>query len=134
MNDGAALNINQRFEVIYCYKCSIPFAVPANIRSQWVDGGDSFYCPHGHRQSYTESTTQKLEKQLAHEKKLKEWAQHDAENSRKAASKAERQRRAQKGVVTKLKNRAKAGVCPCCTRTFKQLAAHMKNKHPEFQE
>lgn len=22
--------------------------------------------------------------------------------------------------------------CPCCKRTFKQLAAHMKNKHPEF--
>jgi hypothetical protein len=25
-----------------------------------------------------------------------------------------------------------AGVCPCCKRTVKQLAAHMKEKHPEF--
>ena len=24
------------------------------------------------------------------------------------------------------------GVCPCCTRTFPNLAAHMKTKHPDF--
>lgn len=32
----------------------------------------------------------------------------------------------------KLKRRVKAGVCPCCKRTFKQLVAHMKHKHPDF--
>lgn len=25
-----------------------------------------------------------------------------------------------------------AGMCPCCRRTFKQLAEHMKSKHPDF--
>lgn len=33
----------------------------------------------------------------------------------------------------RLKKRIKHGVCPCCRRTFKQLAAHMKTKHPTFK-
>lgn len=31
-----------------------------------------------------------------------------------------------------LETRAANGVCPCCHRTFKQLARHMKTKHPDF--
>lgn len=44
----------------------------------------------------------------------------------------ERQLIAQKGQVTKLRKRAKAGVCPCCNRTFVGLQRHMAQKHPEF--
>lgn len=132
MSEGVALQLIEKFEVIHCYKCSIPFAVPAKTRRRWIDNGNSFYCPNGHSQCYTESNVQKLEKKLELEKKRKEWAERDAENQRKRADTAERRRRAQKGVNTKLKKRAQAGVCPCCNRTFKQLAAHMKNKHPDF--
>jgi hypothetical protein len=53
----------------------------------------------------------------------------------------ERSHAATRGVVTRKKNeakklreRARAGVCPCCHRTFKQLAAHMANKHPDYAE
>lgn len=127
MSEGIALQITQNFETICCYKCQILFAVPAQSRRRWIDSGESFYCPNGHSQHYTESTVQKLEKQLAQQKKRTEWARQEAEeNKRKAA--------AQKGQVTKLKNRAKAGVCPCCKRHFKQLEAHMQNKHPDFNE
>lgn len=38
-----------------------------------------------------------------------------------------------KGVATRLKNRAAHGVCPCCNRTFQQLARHMSAKHPDFK-
>lgn len=31
-----------------------------------------------------------------------------------------------------LRNRAAAGVCPCCNRTFEQLGRHMTTKHPEY--
>ena len=34
--------------------------------------------------------------------------------------------------MARLKKRVTHGVCPCCSRTFKQLAAHMKLKHPEM--
>lgn len=41
------------------------------------------------------------------------------------------EREARKAVEKKL-NRVSAGTCPCCNRSFKQLAAHMKNKHPDY--
>lgn len=133
MSDGAVLNINQKFEVIYCYKCNIGFAVSASIRRRWSDAGDNFYCPNGHIQHYTESDVQKLEKQLAQETKRKEWAEQDAIRQRERADTNEKRRISQKAATTRLRNRAKAGVCPCCTRSFKQLAAHMSNKHPDFK-
>jgi hypothetical protein len=45
---------------------------------------------------------------------------------------AEHSARAYKGQATRLRNRAKAGVCPCCKRTVSQLARHMASKHPDF--
>jgi hypothetical protein len=26
------------------------------------------------------------------------------------------------------------GVCPCCNRTFQNLARHMAGKHPDYEE
>lgn len=43
-----------------------------------------------------------------------------------------RLRRAAEGRTRAVKRRVAAGVCPCCTRTFQNLAAHMQNKHPGF--
>jgi 4-hydroxy-3-methylbut-2-en-1-yl diphosphate synthase IspG/GcpE len=31
-----------------------------------------------------------------------------------------------------LAKRAKAGVCPCCNRTFSNMAEHMKKQHADF--
>jgi hypothetical protein len=35
-------------------------------------------------------------------------------------------------VATRIRNRIAAGVCPCCTRTFKNVARHIKDKHPTY--
>jgi chemotaxis response regulator CheB len=43
-----------------------------------------------------------------------------------------REHSATRAQLTKTKKRVANGVCPCCNRTFKQLARHMKAKHPEF--
>lgn len=34
---------------------------------------------------------------------------------------------------TRIKNRVKNGVCPCCNRTFENLARHMQAKHSDFK-
>ena len=132
MTDGAALKISQQFEVIYCCNCKIAFAVPADIRRRWLDDGSYFYCPNGHSQHYSENSVAKLEKQLASERKRREWAQQEAARQREQAEESERRRIAQKAATTRLRNRAKSGLCPCCNRHFNQLEAHMKNKHPEI--
>jgi hypothetical protein len=36
-------------------------------------------------------------------------------------------------ATKRLKQRVAAGVCPCCNRTFTNLAEHMAGQHAEFQ-
>ena len=45
-----------------------------------------------------------------------------------------RRRAAAKGQLTKVKKRVGNGVCPCCTRSFTDLARHMESKHPAYVE
>lgn len=109
---------------IDCCTCGILFCVPEDLKSMWLKHpGRSFYCPNGHSMHYTgKSDAQKL--------KEKE-AQLDFE--RRKNEQLKNSERSLKGQITKLKNRSKAGVCPCCNRTFKQLARHMKSKHPDYE-
>ena len=50
---------------------------------------------------------------------------------RKAAEDALSKERA---AAIAMKKRAQAGVCPCCTRTFTNVARHMKTKHPDYNK
>jgi len=122
-----ARNIRQEFTVIHCGRCGGSYALDEGVRSNHQEYGTSWNCPYCKTSwGYHESEADELRKQLEKERKKTkraEWERTNAENSL----------RTQKGVNTKLKNRVKEGVCPCCHRTFKQLAAHMKNKHPGFQ-
>lgn len=133
MNEGQAVNLWDTFETITCFKCGITFAVPASVRRRWLDSGDSFYCPNGHSQHYTESTVEKQKKEIERLRKEKEWAEQAKYNALDQADHAERRASAMKGVNTKIKKRIGNGVCPCCNRTFKNLASHMETKHPKYK-
>lgn len=37
-----------------------------------------------------------------------------------------------KGAHQRTKNRVAKGVCPCCNRSFTNLAKHMAGQHPDF--
>ena len=96
--------------------------------------GFTFYCPHGHGQVFRAGETEADKLRRARDNLKQQQARYedwlrDANEARKSA---ERQAAAAKGQVTRLKNRASAGVCPCCNRTITQLARHMKTKHPDF--
>jgi len=117
-----------------CIKCGVSFALPEEFRANLHRTGGFFYCPAGHGQGWDEGEDErkkkdlktKLEaaqKELDAERKRKEWAEQDARNQANIAKKAQTE-------LANLTKRTHAGVCPCCNRTFKQLAAHMKNKHP----
>lgn len=123
--------IVEKFHVVSCYTCGNPFAITSRIYRRVVtDAEGSIYCPAcGRLTCWRESEDQKRIKQL--EQKL-QWEADNAARQKAARERAEASLIATKGVVTKLRARAKAGVCPCCNRTFKQLAAHMAAKHPDF--
>lgn len=120
------------FEREDCPSCGVVHFVPTDLQKRAKADGRKFYCPNGHSASYTGSTTDQLRQKLeaataalAAETKRKEWAEQATKQQMERADKAE-------AVAKLLKRRVKNGVCPCCHRTVKQLAAHMKTKHPGY--
>lgn len=123
-------------ETIVCYKCAIPFAVPSNYKQHLRDTRDAFYCPNGHEQAYTKSTEsilkEKLEKQQQQYEERLAFTQKTLDYNKGKRFEAERKVIGQKIQVSKLKNRIKNGVCPCCNKHFTNLESHMKTQHANY--
>jgi hypothetical protein len=95
------------------------------------DGG-SFYCPNGHSLSFGEGENTKLRRER--DRLKQEQARLEEETQLAWKAEGEQRARAAKAEkrVTQQNKRAAAGTCPCCQRTFSNMATHMKQKHPEF--
>jgi hypothetical protein len=113
--------------VIGCGHCHLNHAVPADFLKARQRDGATFWCPAGHTMSYGESTEHRLRRQLAS-------ASAQATHERDQRHAAERSARAYKGAATRIRNRVANGVCPCCNRTFADLARHMTGQHPDFAQ
>jgi hypothetical protein len=122
------------FQTLECGVCGIPFAMTTARYKKSLDDGKGFYCPEGHNLHFVETTKQKMEKEIANEKRRREWAEANLEATRKQRDRQERRARAFKGVLTKTKKRVGNGVCPCCNRTFQNLLNHMHAKHPDYKD
>lgn len=114
-----------------CYKCKSQMWIPDALNDSALRkrGGDGiwFYCAYGHGQHYTEGETE--EQKLRRERDRLNQRLAEKEDEIKSL---EGRRRAAVGQVTKIKNRVGHGVCPCCNRTFENLARHMTSQHPAF--
>ena len=121
---GQQIAVQQQMYSQTCCNCGIEFAVPKDFNDRRRQDHKSFYCPWGHAQSYTgQSEAEKLRAQLAEATRR---AEMEANTRRSAEADAKRA----KTRLKKLTHRVNCGVCPHCQRTFKQLAEHMKTKHP----
>ena len=108
--------------------------MPADYYNQRLADGKDFHCPAGHNQHFTQKDTLEkknasLARQVAQERKRTNDALAEAAHFRKS-------RDGMKGALSKSKKkleRVKEGVCPCCNRSFVNLARHMKGQHPEFK-
>lgn len=120
------IQTNIELEVTECCVCTVRFAVPDTLMAHRRRHAGSIYCPNGHCIGWSESDADKLRKQLE-EKQRELTASKSAEMAlRMKCESVEKE-------MARHKKRSAAGVCPCCTRTFQQLARHMKQKHPNFQ-
>lgn len=115
-----------------CCNCGMVFGMDSVLMDRRRVDGKGFYCPNGHEQFYIETKVKKLEKELALEKQRKEWAEQSRDAAMKRANKMERSRNAVSGHLTRVKKRVAHGVCPCCNRTFGNVAKHMATKHPDY--
>lgn len=118
-------------------QCGLSFAVP----KEWDDlrrkDHQPFYCPNGHKQWYSGETAQerKIRELEEQAKRLRQqnnelWTDYSTE--RGARLQVQRRLSATKGVLTRTRNRVARGVCPCCNRSFAQLARHMATQHPDY--
>lgn len=114
-----------------CCNCGIEFAMPLAFQNACrADSKKSFYCPNGHGQHYATSEADKLRRERDRLKQDAARLQDEIREAREAGAAAQRQASAFKGVATRIRNRVQNGVCPCCNRTFLDLARHMASKHP----
>jgi hypothetical protein len=139
---GSVYTTSTELFVKECCVCGITFAYPDELDDHAREYNSAEYpgryvtiaCPAGHKWHYTgRNEEQRLRDRLSAERQR---------SGRLAAQRdqLEASRNAHKGQATRARKerdrltaRAKAGVCPCCNRTFKQLARHMKAKHPDFE-
>lgn len=123
-----------------CSACGILYAMDEQFQRERQADKRMFYCPNGHGQSYTgKSEAQKLREQLEEERRQRQSAeqriamwQDEYDAAAKEAEHQKRRANGYKGHATKITKRAKAGVCPCCNRSFENLRRHMATKHPTF--
>lgn len=122
-----------------CSNCGIYFAVPSDFDAKRRDDGQTFHCPNGHSLHYGDTKERRLERQLAAITKDVEqeriWKDSYRKQRDSAEEEARKQYRTKKQVLGKLratKARVKNGVCPCCQRSFVQLARHMETQHPGY--
>ena len=116
-----------------CCQCGLTFGVPEAWNRARHAKGDTFHCPNGHPLCFGKTTADELREKLASEKANADWWRGRADSADKRADHERSVANGYKGALTKVKKRVGNGVCPCCTRTFKDLARHMATQHPTFK-
>ncbi len=116
---------------INCGECGGVYAVSQRFYDKCREKGGDWHCPYPECRTgwgfSGRGENAKLKDQL-------EKANRRAASANCKAENAEYRRRAAVGQVTKIKNRISKGVCPCCNRTFANLARHMESQHPDYPE
>ncbi len=118
---------------IECANCGVPFGVTKDYEDRRRADHKGFFCPSGHSNVFNHETeAERLKREVAQLQTNLEHKEARISSQREQMAALERSRSALRGVHTRTCNRVKNGVCPCCNRTFANLAAHMETKHPTF--
>lgn len=111
---------------IECGMCGAAYAINERFRAKKEQEGGGWHCPYcqcgwGY---FNDNENARLRRELTAQK---------CETMKERLAREEAQAAVAKAIAAenKLRRRIQGGVCPCCKRTFKQLAAHMAAKHPE---
>lgn len=118
-----------------CAKCRTPVWLPQALEvAALASRKIIFYCAYGHPQYFPEGECEVDKMRRERDRARQQVARAEADARAAVASAKQHKQRAAafKGQVTKLRMRAKAGVCPCCNRQFEDLYRHMTTKHPDM--
>lgn len=119
-----------------CARCGGLFAISAQFRAECARLGgfkQMWACPYCKTTwGFGEGEVDTLKRQIKTHEVNEKWLREQRDRATKEAEHFRKSRDGIKGALTKVKKRVRHGVCPCCQRTFKQLAAHMAAKHPDY--
>ena len=111
-----------RIVSVECGNCGVLFGLTESMHGQVQRNGKSFYCPNGHRISYSESENDRLKNRL-------KWAEVQRDRERNNHQYTKDRLRTTKAAHTKTKKRIHNGVCPHCNRHFVNVERHMASQH-----
>lgn len=120
-------------DTITCFQgtCAMTFAVPLNWRDQKIRDHSDFYCPNGHAQHFLKkSREEELKEELARTKATISYYRTRNTSLEERQTTLQRRVAAQKGVATRLRNKAIAGECAFCHERFANVADHVQAEHP----
>lgn len=120
--------------VTECPTCFTEHAIPRRMYRDRLANGGSVYCPNGHPWVFCEPENDKLKRQLEQSRRIRDSLSASLTAERDQRLAAQRSAAARLGQLTKLRNRVGNGVCPCCNRSFANLARHMDSQHPDFRD
>jgi hypothetical protein len=113
--------------------CGCPVAVPSDLyKFARRHPEQAIYCPLGHTFVWKKSEADRLREQLDNERDRRARYQAELDQAKAHLRGARIAKTRFKNERDRLRTRAAAGVCPCCQRTFQQLARHMQAKHPDY--
>lgn len=118
---------------VTCYKCGVLFGMPQGLYGKLIQNHNSFFCVNGHSQAFlAKSEADKLRDEKVRLQAQLDQSRAAADNWRKRTEQTERSLSATKGVVTGMKRRLAKGKCVRCSKSFHDLAEHMKTTHPDL--
>jgi hypothetical protein len=134
MTTTLTLTYTGTLTITECGVCAVPHAIPQEMYADRLNNGGNWWCPNGHKLHFITTEAQKLEKQLAQEKRYRGWAETRATSLRDQLDAAERSRSALKGHLTRARNKIANGVCPVgnCRRHFDNVQEHIASEHPQW--
>lgn len=127
--------INGAEHVIWtCRTCGCASTVPKAMEDELRLRGGYRHCPSGHAWGWSKDESEVERVRRERDRLKQEQARLEQERADAWATAAAQLDRANKAEAAnkRLKKRTSAGTCPCCSRTFSNMAEHMKKQHPQF--
>ncbi len=131
----STLTVSTDLRTVECGSCGGVYAVSKRYYQQCYEQGLSWNCPYCQRGcgwAGGQGENKRLKRELENANRGRASLQGQLARTEDLRDHHRRSASAYKGQLTKAKKRAANGVCPCCSRTFSDLARHMKSKHPDF--
>lgn len=120
-----SVNYNLSLTVIECGTCGITYGVPEGWRKEREQTHTPFSCPNGCRRVYLAKSQLDLARE---ETRMVQAKLNEAQHARLVKEREYDKLVRQHG---QLERRVSNGTCPCCSRSFPNLAKHMQSKHPD---